>query len=335
MEKVEDITMENMLARGYVQSIVKEKQAPIRIAFLGGSLTKGEFVEKEQSFVSLFEGKIEEVLGRKVTVLRYGQSGNTSANALYCLPELIADKPDLVFVDFAMNDPGDRYLWESTEGIAYQLLRQGIGVIFLLFCNERGSCTRGAMEKVGWHYQIPVYDIGQYIYAKVQSGELSWQKYAMDFVHPTIWGHQLIAEQLLDLCKRNEGEEPVLRAELPKEPCFTGAFHKTRIWEMNDELQNARAGEVIFDGEVEAKMILVETWQNCNPNEASIVFAIDGERMYCAEAYASMAWGNPFCRYVGGDGTLEKHHLTVTLGKGLPPKGWKYSEFRLRLLIGL
>lgn len=329
--------MEDTFARAYVQSHLRSRQSPLRIAFLGGSLTNGESVKKKDSFVSLVEQQISSVVGREVIVLRYGQSGTMSSNALYKLPELIAEKPDLVFVDYAMNDPGDLYLWESTEGIAYQLLEQEIGVVFLLFCNENGRCTRGATEKVGRYYQVPVYDIGQYIYGKVQSGKLSWQEYAQDYVHPTADGHKMIAGYLLNLFSDTIDGEPGEYgglSEPPDEPCFEGAFRKTEIKAMNEELQEARPGDVVFDGEIETRMILVETWQDSIPNAASLVFALDGRTVYCAEAYASMAWGNPVCHYLGGDGTLEKHHLTVKIGKGAPPKEWNFSEFRLRLLLG-
>lgn len=327
--------MEDTFTRNYVQAVLKDRTSSWRIAFLGGSLTKGEFVGEKECFVSIFKQQIKRIAGHEVIVLPYGQSGTISANALYRLPELISEKPDIVFVDYAMNDSGERYLWESTEGIAYQLLKRGIGVVFLLFCNDRGSCTRGAIERVGKHYQIPVFDIGRDIYSSVRAGDFPWEKYAQDYVHPTAWGHALIAEQIGNLFMPKAGEPVFELAELPAEACFEGAFRESRIWEMDEELQDAQAGEIVFDGKIEAKMLLVETWQNCIPNEASILFFLDGEMVHCAEAYASMAWGNPRCRYLGGDGTLETHHLTVTLGKGVPPKGWSYSEFRMRFLIGL
>lgn len=334
LEEIGDMIMNNTFARDYVQSLIGGKKTPLRIAFLGGSITKGEFVDKELGFVSVFSKQIKQVLDCDTQVFCYGQSGITSANALYRLPEVMADNPDLVFIDFAVNDPGERYLWESTEGLAYQFLKKGIGVVFLFFCNERGTCTRGAMERVGRYYEIPVYDIGKYLYEKVQTGEIAWQEYAMDYVHPTVWGHSFIAEQLLKLFTTTDRKKTDVMFSLPSEPCFAGAFRKTRIWELESECREKQVGDIIFDGEIDAKMILVETWQYSTPNEASIVFSFDGNVVYCAEAYASMAWGNPICRYIGGDGTLEKHHLTVTLGKGVPPKGWKYSELKLRFLIG-
>ena len=136
VEKIREEFM-YMDAVNYISDVLqKTKGKELKVAFLGGSLSKGEWVKRELCFVSLFEQKIEEKLsnGRKVSVLRYGQSGTMSSNGLYKVKELIEEKPDLVFLDYAMNDTGDRYLWESTEGICSQLIQAGAHVVILLFC---------------------------------------------------------------------------------------------------------------------------------------------------------------------------------------------------------
>lgn len=327
--------MDDRAARQYVNRILKAHKKHLRIGFLGGSLTKGEMVKKEYGFVSLFERGIVEVLGedREITILQYGESGTLSSNGLFKVRNLIAEKPDLVFVDYAMNDSGDRYLWETTEGICYQLLQGGSGVIGLLFCNNQGSCTRGAMERVASHYRFPVYDIGKKIFSQIQGGMMTWQDYGQDYVHPTVLGHEMIAGYLLDLFEPVESQSE--KFSIPKEPAFEGAFRQTQIWDLTERLRGASSGDVIYEGEILFRMLLMEFYQDHVPNQASLVISLDGKRITSAEAYASMAWGNRVCRYIGGDGSLEKHQLTVTLGKGTPPADWDYSEFQLRFLLGV
>lgn len=330
--------MQDVFARQYVNRILTERKEEIRIAFLGGSLSKGEMVKKKKCFVSLFESRIAEILGKEkeISILRYGQSGTLSANGLFKVQSLIAEKPDLVFLDYAMNDPGDRYLWETTEGICYQLCEAGIGVVILLFCNEQGHCTRGAMERTGAHYHLPVYDIGEKIVMQIQEGKLTWQEYGQDYVHPTEYGHELIANYLLRLFLPADDAEGIAEAaKLPEEPAFEGAFRKTKLLDLTEQMRDARTGDIIFSQEIETKMILMEFWQDSVPNPASAVIMLDGKKIATADAYASMAWGNPVSRYIGGDGSLEKHQLTVSLGKENPPAGWDYTELRLRFLFGV
>ena len=329
--------MQTLCARQYVNQILNRDKDEWRIAFLGGSLSKGEMVKKEACFVSLFEMQIADVIGKdkKVSILRYGESGTLSANGLFKVGKLIADKPDLVFVDYSMNDPGDRYLWETTEGILYQLCQAGIGVIVLLFCNEQGQCTRGAMERAANHYHLPVYDIGKKIYARIEKGELTWQEYAQDYVHPTVYGHELIAEYLLRLFTPAEDmPDRMGETTLPEEPAFEGAFCQMQQLDLGETMRHAHKGDIVFSEEIEATMILMEFWQDHEPNEACAVIYLDGKKIATADAYASMAWGNPVSRYIGGDGTWEKHQLTVSLGQGTPPANWDYSQLRLRFLLG-
>lgn len=326
-----------MDAVNYISDVLqKTKGKELKVAFLGGSLSKGERVKRELCFVSLFEQKIEEKLsnGRKVSVLRYGQSGTMSSNGLYKVKELIEEKPDLVFLDYAMNDTGDRYLWESTEGICSQLIQAGAHVVILLFCNDQGHCTRGAMERVASHYHLPVVDIGKTITDKIQKGELSWEEYGLDYVHPTPLGHEIITSELLNLFQEKEQKENVMEDYYPETPAFLGAFRNSYIMDLSEKMVDTKPGDVILDTDITMKMMLMEFWQDSIKNEADLVFMLDGQKVCGADAYASMAWGNPVCHYVGGDGSEETYHLVIYAGKGKPPANWDYSQFHLRLMIG-
>lgn len=77
----------------------------------------------------------------------------------------------MFFLDYAMNDTGDRYLWESTEGICSQLIQAGVHVVILLFCNDQGHCTRGAMERVASHYHLPLLILGKLLRTRFKKGD--------------------------------------------------------------------------------------------------------------------------------------------------------------------
>lgn len=324
-----------MDAKAYISSMLrKKKEKELRVAFLGGSLSKGERVKKELCFVSLFEKSIEKELNDrwKVKVLRYGQSGTMSSNGLYKVKDLIDETPDLVFLDYAMNDTGDRYLWEATEGICSQLVKAGACVVILLFCNKDGHCTRGAMERVASHYHLPVVDIGKMIMDKIHDGELTWDSYALDYVHPTPLGHEMITSELLHLFQLDAKEESI--DFYPGEPAFLGAFRDAYCMDLSEKMRGAKPGDVILDTTISLKMMLMEFWQDSIKNNASVTIMVDGEKAGVGEAYASMAWGNPVCNYVTGDGSEESYHIVVKLGKEKPPANWDYSQLCLRLMIG-
>lgn len=156
----------------------------------------------------------------------------------------------------------------------------------------------------------------------------------MDYVHPTPLGHEIITSELLNLFQEKEQKENVMEDYYPEPPAFLGAFRNSYIMDLSEKMVDTKPGDVILDTEITMKMMLMEFWQDSIKNEAGLVFMLDGQKVCGADAYASMAWGNPVCHYVGGDGSEETYHLVIYAGKGKPPANWDYSQFHLRLMIG-
>lgn len=190
------------------------------------------------------------------------------------------------------------------------------------------------MERVASHYHLPVVDIGKTITDKIQKGELTWEEYGLDYVHPTPLGHEIITSELLNLFQEKEQKENVMEDYYPETPAFLGAFRNSYIMDLSEKMVDTKPGDVILDTDITMKMMLMEFWQDSIKNEADLVFMLDGQKVCGAGAYASMAWGNPVCHYVGGDGSEETYHLVIYAGKGKPPANWDYSQFHLRLMIG-
>ena len=312
-----------------------QESKKLSIACLGGSLSRGEGVPGEDCFVSVFGREIQrrwKERGR-IRVIQRGESGTMSSNGLFKAGELCEQKPDIVFIDYAMNDTSDRYLWECTEGLVYQFLKNEIAVVILLFCNEQGQCTRGAMEKTAAHYRVPVLDIGSTVWRQVQSGKMSWEEYAGDYVHPTVNGHHRIAEMLCDFMDGLEaGAEPVV--SLPDEPVYSGAFLNYQILSLRRDMRHRKPGDVIFRKTITCRMLLMEFIQDKIKNPANVRIEINGRLVNLAEAYASMAWGNRVCRYLCGDGSLSEYDVAVILGRDRHPDGWDYSDMDFKLLWG-
>lgn len=304
-----------------------------RIAFLGGSITKGEMVKKEESFLSLLEKRWKEEK-QDIQIINRGESGTMSSNGIYKVPEIIEQKPDLLFLDYAMNDTGDRFLAECVEGMVSTLLREGIAVVILFFCNDQGLCTRGAMERIAAHYQIPIWDIGAKVIEKLQDGSLTWEEYGQDYVHPTPYGHQLIARYIGELYQNYEWQEKETIKKVPKEPAFLGALRKYEILELAENMKDAKPGQIVFQEKLSYKMLLLEFRQNSIPNPANMMISIDGTMVESAEAFANFAWGNPVAKYINGGDSLQEHEVTITLGKEKPPVDWDYRMFQCKLLLG-
>lgn len=77
--------------------------APVRIVFLGDSLTAGFGLPEEEAFPALLSRRLE-LEGLEVKVVNAGVSGDTSAGGLSRLDWLLRQAPDILFVSLGAND---------------------------------------------------------------------------------------------------------------------------------------------------------------------------------------------------------------------------------------
>ena len=115
-----------------------------KIAALGASVSKGEAVKKGNAFLNKMEQKWESYFpgGTVPEFINASVSGTFSANALFAMDELLQKKPDLVFLDYSVNDPGQYYLQEAFEGLVHYFLENGTYVSFC-FVIKMGTALEG------------------------------------------------------------------------------------------------------------------------------------------------------------------------------------------------
>jgi acyl-CoA thioesterase-1 len=77
--------------------------APIRILAFGDSLTAGYGLNQGDSFADQLQAALRK-MGRSVTVINGGVSGDTSAGGLSRIDWALADKPQVVIVELGAND---------------------------------------------------------------------------------------------------------------------------------------------------------------------------------------------------------------------------------------
>ena len=125
-------------------------------------------------------------------------------------------RPDLVFVEYAVNDGGgDRlHLKQTMEGIVRQIWsRNPMADIVFVYTLGRGMFYDYAKEKlpgsiaahtqVARYYGIPEVTMGWEFWLRELRGEMDWDAYFNDDVHPNAEGHafygQVVARELTPL----------------------------------------------------------------------------------------------------------------------------------------
>ena len=105
--------------------------------------------------------------------------------------------PDLVTVEFAVNDPtAIPYLlkdeiFESYESIIRRLLEANVAVMIVILVNQQGKSHQDIHLELADHYNVPAISYHNAVYPE---GELicDWNKLSPDDIHPNNVGHALL-----------------------------------------------------------------------------------------------------------------------------------------------
>jgi acyl-CoA thioesterase-1 len=176
------------------------QSAPIKLAILGDSLTAGYGMKPEQAFPVRLEAALEAV-GRNVTVINHGVSGDTTAGGLERVDWMMGDKPDIVLVELGANDAlrgldagaAERNL----DAILAKLKATGVTVWLAGMLAPRNFGPEYAREfdaiypRLADKYKVPLYPF--FLDGVAQDPALN----QADGVHPNAKGVDLIVDRIL------------------------------------------------------------------------------------------------------------------------------------------
>ncbi len=214
---------------GNVLTKFKDGQ-PVKIAYLGGSITAadGWRVKTRDWFANQFpDADVEEI---------HAAIGGTGSDlGVFRLQrDALHYKPDLLFVEFAVNDGGasPQRIWQAMEGIVRQTWAHNsrIDICFVYTFRtsfeeplRKGECPQSisAMEMLADHYGIPSINFAMKIVELEQAGKLIFKsdqpteagvvRFSSDGVHPLDEGHQIytkiVAEAVTQMEKTSQPQD--------------------------------------------------------------------------------------------------------------------------------
>jgi hypothetical protein len=157
------------------------KHKKIEILALGGSITAGGYFEQ---FVRLLRTKE----GLDVTVRNHGHGATELVYTLFCI-EVEQYQPDLVLIDFSVNDYGHPKLMDALIRKSLSL-GQNRPVVAMVNLWVAAGCPTTKYLAHGQYYNIPVLNLCPAVdlcYGKGRLPKWRWQEYSKDDgVHP--WG---------------------------------------------------------------------------------------------------------------------------------------------------
>ena len=195
---------------------------PICVAAIGGSITAGGVATKDpqRRYVQQLAKWFEKMFpGLKVRFVNAGIGAtNSGYGALRVQRDVLAQQPDLVVVEYAVNDcTGIEKMDESYEGVLRQLLASSTNraVIELFFMHKDGKSAQPEQEALGRYYGLPMISFRDAVWPELQAGKLKWETVYADVVHPNDAGHDIASELLRSFLNASLAKLPKNDRDLP------------------------------------------------------------------------------------------------------------------------
>lgn len=232
------------------------------IGFLGGSITQGSLSSTPETCYAylVYEWWKKSFPNAEFSFVNGGIGGTTSHyGGARAWKDVLCYRPDIVTVDFSVNDDANEFFEETYEGTLRRLLMAPSAPAVVVLNNvfyDTGKNAQDYHNRIADHYGIPHVSIKDTVYPDVESGKIVRADITPDNLHPNDKGHRLVADEickLLDSIKAEVEEEAIageniedksMKTEesiLLPEPLTENAYEHSRLIQIQDN-------EAILDG---------------------------------------------------------------------------------------
>lgn len=239
----------------------------ITLSFIGGSVTQGAGatpIHKKsyaRQFADSFADRFCGGDRSKVELIKAGVGGTPSELGMIRFGrDVLRDglvRPDLVVIEFAVNDAGD-----ETEGACFEsLVRKAMALewhpavvlLFAVFSDDYNLQDR--LMPVGEHYRLPMVSLknavsGQFKLTPEGGRVITRNQYFYDQFHPSNNGHRVMSDCLMNLFEKAAADNETVYDEvqwksyikdvLDIDPAISGRFEAVELLDKKDDPTGGR-----------------------------------------------------------------------------------------------
>ena len=287
----EEMIKNSLVSKGDTSKIINTMNKAISgqditVAFLGGSITQGC---NATSFENCYASRTYEWFKNKFSNInvKYINAGVGATGSIIGVHrverQVLYHNPDIIFIDFAVNDKDTIY-----DKIAYESLIRRIlsvqnppAIIEVFMSNFDGSNVQEQQMEIGKKYNVPMVSFRNTIYSEMIKNNLKWSEVATDEVHPNDYGHFIISQLLINFMEniyKDLEEVKVNNIELGQ-PLF-GDKYISGIIMNDDNLDEKKVDGFILDNE--GFQVFNKGWKfdSNSGGRASLVFNVEGENIF-------------------------------------------------------
>ena len=332
-----------------LKKVIEKLQAgeEVTVAFIGGSITEGYNAGTTEIYARLVSTYLAETYGNgsNVNYVNAGLSGTPSMLGLIrCDRDILAEEPDLIFIEFAVNDGQS-----VTDQIAYEglvrkcLLSEKEPAVMLLFSViESGYTCESTMGPIGFYYKLPAVSVNNVLSVEFENGNLSWDDWSNDESHPNAYGQSLYARMIeynIDILAERETDEPFevpAVCKMKKDWSGVTMYDNTNAgagfseqWSASSPhaaFQNGwtHTGDEAYAGIADEGLtmnftgstlfVVYKTVSSGNYGTAEVL--VDGEIVTHLAGKTSDGWNNPTTQLVWQGDAGGEHTLTIRMQEG-------------------
>ncbi len=220
------------LDEGAVYDVMRKAQdgQKVTIALIGGSITKGTIsmgsrdgtFRDKFTYADYFSNWWYKTFPK--ADLRFVNAGISATDSYLGVHRLQADvldkKPDLVVVEFAVNDQQTYFHKQTYENLVRTLLDSDSkpAVMLLFLAKANGHTCQIQQAQIGKHYRLPMLSYANVMKDLVSKGIYTMDELTGDAVHPSALGSAVIGEMIVRYLDNihNKSVGQVIRKKAPK-----------------------------------------------------------------------------------------------------------------------
>ena len=299
----------------------------VTIAVLGGSITEGTIsrgaddakISPRLPYAELFRRWwAERFPETEIRFINAGIGGTDSYLGLHRVQREVLDfHPDLVLVEFAVNDDGSRLSCQiAYDNLVRTLLlsEDAPAVMLLIMGQTSGATAQDSESNVAYQYKLPVVSYINVIKQMMKEGVYTAEQLSGDVVHPSALGHAITGEILWRylngvFAERDSlGEpEPLTRRAVTTDkyhhpailsareltPDSLGSFTQgTRLCRYFPDGWTTLSGEGGLSATMTFRSLGLLYLRTPDGQSGRFEVFVDGERVYTIDADFPGGWGN-------------------------------------------
>lgn len=347
---------------------------PVTIAYIGGSITDGAMATpKELCYAyrsyEYFKKTFGKGDGSNVKFINAGLSGTPSTIGMVRydrdIVKVAGGNPDIVFIEFAVNDGGEATKGEGYESLIRTILKSNNNpAVVLLFSIFKGGYNEQArLQPIGTYYNLPMVSIHDGILPAINAGKMKNEEFFhADGLHPINDGHKLYAEAIdymydtidketkatsditiPDAAKIGKGYENILMIDSKTTSSdytitpgsFKGVDNNiyTSYWDNshksfpNNWMHTSANGSDSMKISLTCKSFVVVYKSGDKNTFGKADVYVDGTKKATLDGTQGGSWNNPLPGIIFNDATAAKHEIEIKMASDSSAKNFTVEAF--------